>query len=66
MSPNILVFRLEIEKEGGIPYRDLLLGQYDRTVLSSDTNRHDICSSDSFEGIFYPPNISLAVYIEDS
>jgi hypothetical protein len=53
MSPNILVLRLGIEMEEGIPYRDLLLGQYDRTILSPDTNRHDIRSSDGFEGIFY-------------
>jgi hypothetical protein len=39
--------------EGGIPYRDLLLGQYDRTILSPDTNRHNIRSSDGFEGILY-------------
>jgi hypothetical protein len=52
---HILVLRLEIEMEGGIPYRNLLLRQYNRTVLSSDTNRHDIRSSDGLEGIFYPP-----------
>lgn len=55
MPPNVLVLKLEIEREGGIPYGDLLLRQHDRTVLSSNTNRHDICSSDGFEGIFYPP-----------
>jgi hypothetical protein len=52
---SILVLRLKIEMEGGLPYRDLLLRQYNRTVLSSDTNRHDIRSSDGLEGIFYPP-----------
>lgn len=41
-----------VEWCGIISYRNLLLRQDNSTILSSHSNRHDICRCDSFECIF--------------